>query len=575
MVIDQQTANGMIVRRVFEALLKSSEGLLIKDLMAQIDERSAQNSRNWYKTVMSSCIPPIKAGWLISQGQSLSVSEEGRAAYDRFKDPREFLEQAAKHSTRAWLSFHFPRSYYAAGKIKDRVVSELRAMRRIGLKQVLTRFVGKPPSWQRILPVQSLRCGLALKDNIKTWKELVDYLKEKGCGYHEGGHTVYLPPDSFKGVFADLSKRYPSNSGLKIVKEQGSVDQISYIGTGSEGDSLLHLTSVYGHRHLTLVANLLFSTGLGPRLFDLVEIKCGDVMWTAYVIEDVSGGTASMEQCEQGIAQLRHLEKTGLLRVVTPKGFDDDEFRCPECEKNALVTEEGAFKYIDFQNFVLGNYNAYLKKTAVAATEASHFGDKSILRGGRYLYQSVPGVNLPAKRNIEERVRILHQLLQATGTSIREQVVLDVGCNLGMMMSEYLRMGARWTHGWDRPHVVVHTEKLLLALGCTRFSTSGADITESYDLRNDIPDFLISGLEGCVVSYLAVRGHISWLKSLHTIPWSMMLYEGHESETRDDFDRYIRELNQDSKFEVAAVDDYVDGDSDRRTLAVLRRRVRS
>jgi hypothetical protein len=144
-----------------------------------------------------------------------------------------------------------------------------------------------------------------------------------------------------------------------------------------------------------------------------------------------------------------------------------------------------------------------------------------------------------------------------------------------MMMSEYLRMGARWTHGWDRPHVVVHTEKLLLALGCTRFSTSGADISESYDLRNDIPDFLIPGLEGCVVSYLAIRGHISWLKSLHTIPWSIMLYEGHESETRDDFDRYIRELNQDSKFEVAAVDDYVDGDSDRRTLAVLRRRVRS
>jgi hypothetical protein len=319
---------------------------------------------------------------------------------------------------------------------------------------------------------------------------------------------------------------------------------------------------------------LLYNTGVGPRLFDLVEIDCGDLVWTAYVIEDVSGGIPSMAQCEEGIRQLRRLEDTGLLRIATPEGFNDDEFRCPDCEKNALVTEDGAFKYIDFQNFLLGNYGAYLKKTAIEATEVSHFGDKSILRGGRYLYQTVPGVNLPAKRNIEDRVRVLQRLFETTGTSIRDRLVLDIGCNIGMMMSEYLRMGALWTHGWDRSHVVLHTEKLLLALGCTRFSTSGADITESYDLMKDIPDFLAPATEGCVVSYLAVRAHIGWLKALDTIPWSIIIYEGHESETRQDFERYLSEFDQSRSIDVAAVDDYVDGDSDRRTIALLRRRAR-
>lgn len=570
---NQRTANGMLVQRVFETLLKFPDGLPIKDLIGRIDEKSAQNNHSLYETVMSSCIPPIKAGWLISRGHYLSVTEEGRVAFDQFKDPLELMEAAAKHSTKGWLSFHFPRSYYVAGKTKDQVLSELRAMRRIGLKQVITRFVGKPPSWQKVLPVQSLRRGVALNNNIRTWKRLVDYLKENGWGYHEGGHAVYLSPSSFKSVFTDLSQHYPPSAGLKIVKEQGSVDQVNYVGTVSKGDSLLHLSSVYGHRHLTLVANLLYSTGLGPRLFDLVEIKCDDFVWTTYVIEDVSGGTPSMAQCEEGIHQLRRLEDSGLVRVVTPAGFDDIEFRCPDCEKNALVTENGAFRYIDFQNFVLGDYGAYLRKTAIEATEASHFGDQSILRGGRYLYQTVPGVNLPAKRNIQDRVRVLQRLLETTGISIREQLVLDVGCNIGMMMSEYLRMGARWTHGWDRPHVVVHTEKLLLALGCTRFSTSGADITESYDLRKDIPEFLAPAIKDCVVSYLAVRGHIGWLKALHRIPWSILIYEGHEGETREDFERYLGEFNQVSSIDVAAIDDYVDGDSDRRTIALLRKRV--
>jgi hypothetical protein len=66
------------------------------------------------------------------------------------------------------------------------------------------------------------------------------------------------------------------------------------------------------------------------------------------------------------------------------------------------------------------------------------------------------------------------------------------------MMAPYLKMGARLAHGWDRPHVAPHTEKLLLALGCTRFSTRGADITESYDLTQDIPSFLANRLRRLV-----------------------------------------------------------------------------
>jgi hypothetical protein len=140
-----------------------------------------------------------------------------------------------------------------------------------------------------------------------------------------------------------------------------------------------------------------------------------------------------------------------------------------------------------------------------------------------------------------------------------------------MMMALYLKMGARWAHGWDRKNVAPHTEKLLLALGCTRFSTTGTDITESYDLTKDIPSFLASRLEGCVISYLAVRFHLGWLKALERIPWSFLIYEGHEGETREDFESYIKDFKQMVPVDVAAVEEYLDGDSDVRTIAILRR----
>ena len=289
------------------------------------------------------------------------------------------------------------------------------------------------------------------------------------------------------------------------------------------------------------------------------------------MVEEVEGGTPSMAACEARVSRLRELDAKGLLRVAHTEGFDDIEFQCPDCEKNALMTVAGEFKYIDFQNFFLAAYGSYLKGVALDATEASHFGDKSVLRGGRYLYQTVPGVDLPAKRNVADRVQVLQRLMTTAGVSVQDRVVLDIGCNIGMMMAQYLSLGAKWCHGWDRARVTPHTEKLLLALGCTRFSTSSADIVHSQDLEGDLPSFVRSNLSDCVISYLAVRGHIGWIEALRRIPWEFLIYEGHEGETREDFQDYISELRQAISFEVSAMEDYVDGDSEQRTLAILRR----
>jgi hypothetical protein len=236
-----------------------------------------------------------------------------------------------------------------------------------------------------------------------------------------------------------------------------------------------------------------------------------------------------------------------------------------------LTDDQGNFKYIDFQNFVLINYDSYLRSVALEATDASHFGDASFLRGGRYLYQSVPGLNLPGKRSIDQRMDVIRGALEAAGVSVADRLVLDIGCNIGMMMAQYLKLGARWCHGWDRAYLTPHTEKLLLALGCTRFSTSGGDISTSQPLEDNLPPFLRRHLDGCVISYLAVRGHLGWLDELSRIPWKFLIYEGHEGETQEEFEEYVKQFSVVADFKIGNLTSYLDGDSDERTLAILLR----
>lgn len=562
----------VLVRKVFTLLLDKPEGLPIGAIVEEIAKTDELSERkiDQFGEVMRGCVAPIKAGWLHAGAHHVILTEEGRKAYELYQDPAQFLEEAARRSARGWLSLHFPKPYYVAGKLKDQLVAEVRAARRIGLGGLMGKAFGNNAPWEQILPIQKPRRVSLQNLNLADEDSLRAYLGTENISYDEGGHAVYLAPESFRAsLFGPLAAGYPSDAGLKIVKGKGGIDGGGYISEPTKGDSQIHLRLVHNHRHLTLVANLLYARDVGARLYDLIEIEGVDCLWTAYVIQHVNGAVPSLAVCEAGIEKLRQMEAEGLMKVILPTGFDDEEFECPRCSDNVFADADGKFRYIDFQNFLLTNYESYLKSVALEATEASHFGDSSVLRGGRYLYQSVPGLSLPSKRSIEQRMEVFRGALTAAGVSVEGRLMLDVGCNIGMMMGQYLKLGAAWCHGWDRKHLVPHTERLLLALGCTRFSTTGTDIASTQPMESDLPEFLRPKLEDCAISYLAVRGHLGWLDALARIPWKFLIYEGHEGETQLDFEQYVKEFQALTNFKVGHVTSYVDGDSDERTLAIL------
>jgi hypothetical protein len=560
-----------LVRQLFAILMDHPDGVDLALVMDNLVTESNGERPQIYDAVMRGCVAPIKAGWLSNDTRRLTVLPQGRIAFQNYSDPEDFMAQAGRLSVRGWMSVHFPEVYFPLGKLRDRFSSEYRVFKRIGVKTLLGKAVGSQAEWQEVLPIQTCRRINIPDQKLGSIEELIGELNQLNLNHGEGGHALYLSPEALRNTaFKALANFYPANSGLKILKHPGGIAESVYVSPNA-GESLLHLKLIHNVRHLTLVANLLNVKGVGPMLHDLVEIECGNKLWTAFVVEHAGTKLTSDSECTAGIQRIRELEEKGLVKVVLPLGFNDPEFECPDCSGNAFITADGDFRYVDFQNFALINYGDYLKSVALEAADASHFGDKSFLRGGRYLYQSVPGVKLPGKRSVEDRVPVLRKLMEAAGVSVQDRLVLDVGCNIGMMMGEYLGMGALWCHGWDKPAVVPHTAKLLRALGCTRFSTTGTDITKSRSLEDDLPKFLADHIEGCAISYLAVRGHIDWLDSLARIPWGFLIYEGHEGETREEFSYHLEQLKKVLPVKVAASDEYADGDSEPRTVAILAR----
>lgn len=574
----------LLIAKMVEVLFEHREGLPFAAILDEVEKsvtltaaESAADSRKpdlraFEDILWLGTIAPAKAGWLRNDNNHISLTEEGRRAFVGYGDPAKLVAAAASRSIRGRLSMNLPRGYKKAARALDQLLIEYRLLRRVGLRQLLGMTLGNSQGWEDVLPMQTPQ-RFMVDLNLTTGADLAPYLDSIGVNYFEGGHTIYVPPDSARrSAFRELLSNYPAHAGIKLIKSAGGVNDGHYLrdhfGVGA-GESMLQRKFVYDHRRLSLVANLLYAQGLGPRLYDLVDIDCGEFRSAAYIVEDAGIQSPSVAQCEAGLQKIANLEQQGIVKINLPDGFADEDFEPPTCNGNALIGPQGQFYYIDFQNFMLVNYEQHLTKIAIEATEKSHFGDRSLLRGGTYLYQSIPGVRLPSRRKIEDRIVTFRELLQSAGVSVEHRLVMDFGCNLGMMMAQYLKLGAGWCHGWDRAAVTPHTERLLLALGCTRFSVTGGDINKDQPVEANLSEFLQPLLKGSVVSYLAVRGHLGWIDALARIPWGFLIYEGHEDETPEQFEEFVTELKQHVKFDVRGARDYRDGDCDPRTIAVF------
>ncbi len=100
--------SGELVRGVFSILMPHKEGLPAKDVLAALEQKvppteferttyqARPDVRRFERIVRFSTIRAVKAGWLVKDKGSWSLTDDGRAAYEKFKDPEKFDREASQ-----------------------------------------------------------------------------------------------------------------------------------------------------------------------------------------------------------------------------------------------------------------------------------------------------------------------------------------------------------------------------------------------------------------------------------------------------------------------------------------------
>ncbi len=97
---------GQLARKAFEVLLEHPEGLPAREVIAQVEHRLPltpfeqgfyprhPSVRRFEKTLRFSTIGAVKAGWLIKEKGSWTLTDQGRQAYKEFPDPMAFFRES-------------------------------------------------------------------------------------------------------------------------------------------------------------------------------------------------------------------------------------------------------------------------------------------------------------------------------------------------------------------------------------------------------------------------------------------------------------------------------------------------
>ncbi len=100
--------SGELVRGVFQILANQDDVIPAKEVLRRLEELvpptefeastypNRPTVRRYEKIVRFSTIGTVKAGWLIKNKGAWSLSDEGRVAFDKFRDPEAFYREAGR-----------------------------------------------------------------------------------------------------------------------------------------------------------------------------------------------------------------------------------------------------------------------------------------------------------------------------------------------------------------------------------------------------------------------------------------------------------------------------------------------
>ncbi|MEA2295641.1 MAG: hypothetical protein QOE86_3280, partial [Solirubrobacteraceae bacterium] len=298
--------------------------------------------------------------------------------------------------------------------------------------------------------------------------------------------------------------------------------------------------------HARLVAaNLLHRRGLGARIYDARSLRGA----TAFAIEAPATGGAAAPAADRVLAGVDALVSDGLIEPAAA------DWRSPVHVTGA----NGDSRYAAPDLLRAADERRVVDAVLADAGDPLSVGREPRLRGSRHLYQAVPSVGAGGRGDSLVRWERMRSLMDSSAVTVRNRLVLDVGCNAGLMLAGALADGAAWGVGYDLPAVADHARDVLSALGFTRTDIVGAELRPGYPLAADVPAHAMELLDGCVILYLAIAQQIGFLEALGTIPWSAMVFEGGELQSMATLEDDLAPLRERTPFRIAGGLDHLDG----------------
>ena len=388
------------------------------------------------------------------------------------------------------------------------------------------------PVWEAALPLQPVRrVRLPVEARFLQPESLLAFCRDRGLVCGAGGDALYLPPATWAASpLRDLQTNYPKGCGVKISRATGGVDQ-PYM-TGRPGRYMARRMS-YPHSKQLLTYNVLHAAGLAPRLYDLVEVETPDgTLRVCYVVEHVTAAALEENDCTRVVTQLRDLETQGLLKLISAAGWSGVDFQKPDCNGNLIRSV--AYQrplYVDIHNFTLPGHQLYLSETW---REAATFAPEPpvLTDDARAFYARLLDNEIARSAEAAAMADASLRLLDEAHVSLADRVAVHWGCVHPLDSAEALRRGARWLHAFRDKAALPSTERLLLALGCTRFSLAPMPAADR-DAAVALPPFLSAiGGSDALLHYRSGPDETGWQHEALALPWKYMLFE-HPAQTGD------------------------------------------
>jgi hypothetical protein len=404
---------------------------------------------------------------------------------------------------------------------------------RNGLWRSLSPGVRRAAHGQRVLTWFT-----AIPDR-RSSAEIVSYLRQSGLLVQEGGNAFYLPPQpGLAQTLGAAVEHYPPGSGFKVLRDFRRLEEAHYLHP--ERQTRLRRRLIGTPRDQLIVANYLHWLDLGPRVWDVCLLEAGGVSMPAFIVQHVDGTTPNVDEWSAFMARLRTALAQTELRISVPRWERNKDFRCPGCNRNLLRDPSGALHYIDFQNFSLRNPRRLLASMSDAAIAACREDPRKVCYEYPSTDRRLSAFPCPSAQETTEQFRTIRHLLHEEGVEFHNRLVLDIGCGTGAMLHRTLSAGAWWGLGWDRPAMARQARAIAVASGFTRLDVISADLDDPCAFSTSTPVWLRRHLDDSVVLFLAGRRQIGSSPSLATLPWRMLVYQGHAGESLAEANGHVR-----------------------------------